>query len=213
MKGEKTVAKRKPLDIILATHNPSKVAQIKPLLDGLPIKLLTMNEAGLVGEAKEDGQNLGQNALRKAIFAWEQSRKYCIADDTGLFIDALGGRPGIHAARWAGEKATTEEIMQFTLQKLRGIPIADRTATFKTMALIISPEKVVHKFIGSVHGKILMQPRCALQPKMPYSAIFLPDGQSKVWAEMTVAEENKISHRAQAFLKLRAYLEELLKQQ
>ena len=91
------------IDIILSSRNPSKVNQIKPVFVGLPVNILSLEEASILGEAIEDGTTLEENALKKACFAWEQSKKWSIADDTGFFIDALQGGPGIHAARWAGD--------------------------------------------------------------------------------------------------------------
>jgi XTP/dITP diphosphohydrolase len=187
------------MDIIMSTRNPSKVAQIGTMLGGQKFSVLSLSEAGIDGEAEEDGATLEENALKKAFFAWEFTQMWSIADDTGLFIDALDGQPGIYAARWAGKDATTEEIMNFTLDKLSGVPTKKRTATFKTVAAVISPDEVTGIFIGEVKGRILTKPRTKCQKGMPYSAIFVPNGQSKVWAEMSIDEANKISHRGKAF--------------
>lgn len=187
------------IDIILSTRNPSKASQIKTMFEGLPVRILTLEDANVRGEAIEDGKTLEENASKKVRFAWEQTKRWCPADDTGLFIDALGGQPGIHAARWAGLEAQTEEIMRFTLEKLKHIPQGRREATFKTVAAMINPQGELSIFMGEVRGTILSVPRVACQPKMPYSAIFVPDGQLKVWAEMSAGEENAISHRGKAF--------------
>ncbi len=135
---------------------------------------------------------------------------WVVAEDTGFFIDALGGRPGIYAARWAGDGLTTEEIMHYTLRELKDIPEEARTATFTTVAVLVSPEGVVSVFTGSVLGSLLTSPRTECQPNMPYSALFMPSGTNKVWAEMEVAEENAISHRGKAFRQVRDYLSEIL---
>jgi XTP/dITP diphosphohydrolase len=197
------------MELILSTRNQSKAEQIRALLGTLPLRLLTLDDVGIAGEAVEDGLTLEENALKKARFAQEQTGKWAIADDTGLFIDALGGQPGIHAARWAGRDKSTEEIMLHTLGKLRDVLPQDRTATFRTVAVAVSPQGKEHAFLGEVRGVLLPGPRCAPQPKMPYSAIFMPDGQPKVWAEMTVEEENAISHRGRAFSQLREFLSDL----
>src|SRR4051812_32718199 len=127
-----------------------------------------------------------------------------MGDDTGLFIDSLNGKPGIYSARWAGEQASTDEITQYTLRKLEGVK--DRSATFRTVVALISPNGVQKIFTGEVRGKILETPRVKPQPKMPYSPIFVPDGSEKVWAGMTTEEENAISHRGKAFRLVREYL-------
>ncbi|MDP3725610.1 MAG: non-canonical purine NTP pyrophosphatase [bacterium] len=198
-------------DIILSTRNQSKAHQIKAVFDGLPVRILTLEEAGISGEAVEDGATLEENALKKALFAWERTVKWSIADDTGIFIDALDGLPGVHSARWAGEHATTEEIMRFTLEKLKGVPLENRTATFKTVATIVAPHGIQTVFTGAVKGIILLEPRALCQPKMPYSAIFKPDDHSKVWAEMSAEEQNAVSHRGQAFRQAREFFAEKLK--
>ena len=154
---------------------------------------------------------MSENALKKAIFAHERAnpKTWTMADDTGLFITTLNGLPGIKAARWAGENATTAEITQYTLDKLAGA--SDRSATFETAVALIDPEGNQHFFTGKVDGHLLEAARVEPQPKMPYSPLFYPEGGDKVWAEMTVEEENKVSHRGKAFGKVREFIESLLK--
>jgi XTP/dITP diphosphohydrolase len=131
-----------------------------------------------------------------------------MADDTGLFIDALNGAPGIKAARWAGEAATTEEITRHTLKALENA--SNRSATFETVVAMVSPDGKHNFFSGKVRGIILEAPRVPAQPKMPYSPIFVPDGENLVWAEMSVEYENSISHRGKAFRQAREFLEKVI---
>lgn len=198
------------MKVILSTRNPSKTEQIQAIFNGLPITVLTLSEVGVEGEAVEDGSTLKENALKKALFAHEymDTKLWVMADDTGLFIDALNGEPGVRAARWAGETATTEEITQFTLNKLAGKN--DRTATFETVVALVSPDGTEHFFTGAVRGKLLESPRVPPQPKMPYSPLFIPDGSDQVWAEMTVEYENSVSHRGIAFRAARDFLSSLI---
>lgn len=195
------------MKIILSTRNPSKAEQIQALFNGTPWSIVTLSDIGIEGETVEDGNTLQENALKKALFAHEQSKEkiWTMADDTGLFIDALGGKPGIKAARWAGDTATTDEITQHTLKHLEGV--TNRSATFETAVAIVSPTGERHFFSGKVRGHILEAPRIKPQPKMPYSPIFVPEGQNLVWAEMTVDQENQISHRGKAFRQARTFLE------
>lgn len=192
-------------NIILSTRNPSKAEQIKALLTNPYIRVLTLSEAGIEGDAIEDGATLEENAYKKVVYAKENTTEpsWIAADDTGLYIDALDGRPGIHAARWAGD-VTTEEITRYTLAQLE--EKTDRSATFKTVVCLMSPDGRVFEFEGTVKGTILESQRVEPQPKMPYSGIFVPKGTHKVWAEMTVDEENAISHRGEAFRKLVEFL-------
>tara|TARA_B100000508_G_scaffold104314_2_gene82650 strand:- start:1007 stop:1603 length:597 start_codon:yes stop_codon:yes gene_type:complete len=194
------------MEIILATRNVSKAAQIKDVFAGTPINVLTLDEVGIEGEAVEDGSTLEENAFKKIGHAAAQRPgSWIIADDTGIFIDALDGQPGIRAARWAGD-VSTEEIMNFTLGKLDGIPFEKRTATFRTLAAVIDPDGNRYTFVGELPGNILEAPAKECQPHMPYSAIFMPDGHDKTWAEMSITEENAISHRGKAFGAAREFL-------
>lgn len=195
------------MNIILSTTNPSKAEQIKAMFKNPSIKVLTLDEAGILGEAIEDGNTLEENALKKALYAREHSGEtyWTMADDTGIFINALLGEPGVNSARWAGENASTEDIMNFCLKKLEGK--SDRTATFKTVVSLISPDGEQYFFTGEVKGKLIETPKVKPHPKMPYSPLFAPDGTDKVWAEMTVEEENTVSHRGKAFKQVVEFLE------
>jgi XTP/dITP diphosphohydrolase len=198
------------MNIILSTTNPSKAEQIKAMFTNPSINVLTLSEAGIEGEAIEDGVTLGENAMKKVLYAKEQVTEpsWIMADDTGLFITALDGRPGIHAARWAGD-VSTDEITQYTLKQLEGKK--DRSATFKTVVYLLSPDGRTLEFEGEVNGHLAEKPKVPAQPKMPYSPLFTPEGTSKVWGEMTVEEENAVSHRGKAFRQVVAFLEEELK--
>lgn len=195
------------MKIILSTRNPSKAEQIRAIFHGTPISILSLDEAGIQGEGTEDGTTLAENAFKKALFAHQYSKGWAMADDTGLFIDALNGEPGVRAARWAGDPATTDEITSYTLQMLDGV--TDRKARFETVVAVISPDGEQHFFNGEVRGTLLEAPRVEPQPKMPYSPLFVPDGSSLVWAEMSVEQENAISHRGKAFRQARAFLEKI----
>lgn len=196
------------MDIILSTRNPSKAKQIRAIFESLPLKVLTLDEAGIAGQGFEDGETLEHNGLKKALYAWEHSgHKWCMSDDTGLFIEALGGFPGVHAADWLGE-ATTEEIMCGILKKMEGIE--NRAAIFRTVATLVAPDGTVRTFEGEVHGRLLAEPGAQAQKNMPYSPLFVVDGKDVPWAQMSVEEENAVSHRGKAFRLVREYLETLL---
>jgi len=194
-------------DIVLSTHNPSKAEQVRALFAGSIWKVLTLEDVNVLGEAKEGGATLEDNAALKARHAHERAPVgvWTMADDTGIFIRALGGEPGVRSARWTGDTATTEDITHYTLERMRGI--TDRRATFRTVVVLISPDGAEHFFAGEVQGTIATEPLAAAQPKMPYSPIFIPEGFGKCWAQMSVDEENAISHRGKAFRNARAYLE------
>jgi XTP/dITP diphosphohydrolase len=194
------------MNVILATRNPTKALQILDVFLGSSVKVTTLEEAGIEGEGVEDGTTLGDNAFKKALYVHAQSGgQWAMSDDTGLFIDALGGEPGIYAARWAGD-VSTEDIMRYCLKRLEGHD--DRRATFRTAVIVISPEGKRYDFVGEAPGTILHVPRCEPQNKMPYSSIFVPEGETLTWAEMPTEYENVISHRGKAFRQAREFLEQ-----
>ncbi len=192
------------MKIIFSSRNPSKIRQAKLVFAGSKISIVSLDEAGIEGEGVEDGVTLEQNAFKKAFYALERSQSWCIADDTGLFIDALNGRPGIHAVRWAGENATTDMITAHTLRQLNGV--TNRSATFQTVVVAVSPDEDWYYFKAETKGRILESPRCANQLKMPYSSIFVPEGTNLVWAQMSLDEEIRISHRGVALRQAREFL-------
>ena len=194
------------MKIILATTNPTKREQIHAGLRGLSISIVLPKEIGIDGEGTEDSDKLEDNGRSKARYAHERAPEgyWTLAEDTGFSINCLGGLPGAKAARWAGD-VSTEEITRFTLEKMQGV--SDRTAYFECVGILISPEGEEYVFTGRVDGNVLEAPRCKPQPKMPYSSIFVPDGFTKVWAEMEVDEENQISHRGKMVKKLREFIE------
>ncbi|MFA6554770.1 MAG: non-canonical purine NTP pyrophosphatase [Candidatus Paceibacterota bacterium] len=198
--------------IVLATRSPSKAEQIKALFKGSPFTIQTLTESGIEGEPIEDGKTLEENALKKARFAYEHANSdvWTIADDTGLFIDVLNGEPGIRSARWAGDSIPSEETMRYCLKRLENAE--DRSATFVTVVAVILPNGDDYCFEGRIQGHILESPRVTPQPKMPYSSLFVPEGTDLSWAEMTVEQENSISHRGKAFREARAFLENYLKE-
>jgi XTP/dITP diphosphohydrolase len=197
--------------IILATRNPTKLMQIQAIFDGSPFEILSLDQAKIKGEPVEDGSTLKENAFKKAWFAYEWSdySPWTMADDTGLFIDALNGEPGIKSARWLGESALTEDISLYCLKRLQGI--SNRLATFETVVTIIDPCSDSYSFSGKVRGHILETPRVKPQPRMPYSCLFVPEGSNLSWAEMTTEMENQISHRGKAFREARVWLESVIK--
>lgn len=194
------------MHIILSTRNSKKAYQIRTLFAGLPFAILTLDEAGISGKAEESGATLEKNALEKATYAWERTHMWSMADDSGIFIDALGGKPGVRSARWVEKDVTTKGIMLHTLEMLKGVPMKRRGATFKTVAALIAPSGEKKVFKGELRGVILLEPKVPCQPEMPYSAIFMPNGYTQVLAEMPGGEMNEVSHRGQAFRKVRDFL-------
>lgn len=188
------------MDIILSTGNPSKAQEIKAIFVGTPFRVLSLHDAGIEDGAVEDGTTIKENALIKARFARAHAPGIsCMADDTGLFVDALDGEPGAFPARWAGEGKTAEEIMRYTLERLKGVPIGQRRAVFRTVAAVITVDGKELPFVGESHGSILEEPVGPSDPRMPHSTIFVPEGWANPLSLMTLFEKNLINHRGRAF--------------
>ena len=185
--------------LIFATHNPNKLIEIKSAVNSFQI--LGLKEIGIHEDIAETGTTLEENALIKSQYIYQKTGLSCFADDTGLEVDALDGRPGVYSARYAGEKATAEANMQKLLSELEDQK--NRTARFRTViSLILNGEE--YFFGGQVSGKILYQKIGVVG--FGYDPIFKPIGYDQSFAEMTTEEKNEISHRGLALKKLIHFL-------
>ncbi|MCX6778749.1 MAG: hypothetical protein NTU97_00770 [Candidatus Magasanikbacteria bacterium] len=140
------------MQIIFSTHNQGKVKEMRSVLQGLPIEILSAEEASIFEDVEEDGETLTANALKKAKFVAEKIGGWAMADDTGFFIDALNGAPGVFASRWLGENVVEEEKARQTIAKISGIREEDRGGYFETVVALVSPEKEEWVFSGRVKG-------------------------------------------------------------
>lgn len=196
------------MKIILATHNPSKVKEISQLISDLDLEVVSMDDIGITEDVIEDGDTFEANALKKARFVADQVEEWVFADDSGMCIDALDGAPGIHSSRWAGEDKTDREKAEFTLDKMKNMPVGERGASFNTVAALISPSGSEQVFEGVLPGEIVTEPRGSIRPHLPYDCLFKPKGYDETYAEMSQDKKCRISHRGIAFGKLKKYLRE-----
>ena len=188
--------------LIFATHNPNKLAEIKSAVNSFEV--LGLKKMGIVEDIAETGSTLEENALIKSQYIYQKTGLSCFADDTGLEVDALDGRPGVYSARYAGKQATAEANMQKLLSDLKDQK--NRSARFRTViSLILNGEK--YFFEGEVKGKILHQKTG--DDGFGYDPIFHPVGYDQSFAEMTMAQKNEISHRGMAVKKLIHFLSHL----
>jgi XTP/dITP diphosphohydrolase len=193
------------MKLVFATNNQHKLHEIKQLI-GSSIQLLSLADIDCNDDIPENQKTIEGNASEKAFYIWNKYQINCFADDTGLEIEALNGEPGVYSARYAGEEKSPEKNIELVLQKLT--KINNRKARFKTIiSLVINGEEV--QFEGIVDGKILEEKRG--QSGFGYDPIFQPDESSFSFAEMPLAEKNKISHRGRATQKLVDYLNQLIK--
>lgn len=195
--------------LVLGTGNKHKAAEMAPLLnDG--VLHLDLRAAGSYGpfDPVEDGSTLEENAIIKARAAVALTNEWSIADDTGLFVDALNGRPGIYAARYAGIGCSFEDNIRKLLGELEGIPLAQRGATFSCAIALCRPECEPVIFGGDCRGHIALRP--SGEGGFGYDPVFVVDAVNKSFAQMTTEEKNTISHRAIAVTKCREALKILL---
>lgn len=184
------------MKILLATNNLDKITEIRNKLDGLNIRILTLKDIGKNIDVTEDGDTLESNALKKAKEIFEATGIPTIADDTGLFVDALEGEPGVFSSRYAGDDATYDDNCRKILLNMEGIPFEKRNAHFKTVICFYVNISEQHLFEGLVKGKIIKEKRG--KEGFGYDPLFVPDGLNKTYAEMSLEEKNKFSHRAKA---------------
>lgn len=189
------------MKIVFATNNPNKLAEIRQLMpEG--IEVLSLKDVNCLEELPETSDTLEDNAAQKAFYVFDNYGHNCFADDTGLEIEALDGRPGVYSARYAGEDCNAEDNMQKVLKEMKGE--FNRDASFRTIvSLVIDGEEF--SFEGEVEGQII--PEKWGEKGFGYDPIFLADGYKKSFAQMTMEEKGAISHRGQSVKKLIQFLE------
>ncbi|MGP8217628.1 MAG: RdgB/HAM1 family non-canonical purine NTP pyrophosphatase [Bacteroidia bacterium] len=188
------------MQLVFATHNNHKVAEIKPLFPS-SVQINTLDEKGIFDEIPETGNTLKENAIQKARFVYQKLKLDCFADDTGLEADALNGEPGVYSARYAGEGCNAADNIEKLLSLMKGI--SNRSAKFKTViATIINGKE--YTFEGIVEGTIADTKMG--EKGFGYDPVFIPKGYKISFAQMTLQEKNSISHRAMAVKKFVKFL-------
>ena len=186
--------------LLIATTNPGKVLEYRVILKNLPIELVTLKDLNIKNNIEEDGKSFEENAIRKVKFYSELTKLPTIAEDSGLEIDYLGGEPGINSRRWPGYEASDEELIQITLDKLKGVPQNQRGAQLRVViALAINND--IKTFEGVIRGLITEKPIAKIIPGYPFRTLFYIPGINKVLGELTMEEEAEIAHRKQALEK------------
>jgi len=191
-------------ELVLATRNRNKVIELVALLGDLGITIRTLDEFPDAPDVVEDGDTCEANAVKKARAIAESTGLPAVADDTGLEVDALGGRPGVYAARYAGEDATYEDNCRKLLRELTGVPREQRTARFLTVAAIALPSDGIRVAQGTLEGVIAEEASGTLG--FGYDPVFLIPELGKTLAQLSADQKNTISHRAKAFAKVREML-------
>ncbi len=195
--------------LILSSSNPHKIEELSSILKGLPIAIISKKEAGFGDlEVVEDGDTLEANAKKKALAMAERSKEIILADDTGLFVDALDGAPGVYSARFAGEGCSYADNNKKLLSALSGVPEVGRTAHFETVIAIVWEDGSVQTVTGRCEGSIGFEAQG--ENGFGYDPLFIVEGTGRTFAQMKDEEKNQVSHRANALRKLREVFEERL---
>ncbi len=193
-------------ELVLATNNRHKAAELQALLSDVGVRIRTLAEFPDAPEVVEDGTTCEANAIKKATAIANHTGLPAMADDTGLMVEALGGRPGVYAARYAGEQATYEDNCRKLLGELQGVPVAKRGARFVTVVAFVPRPGVQAQVVeGALDGVIAEQP--AGTHGFGYDPVFVVPELGKTLAQLTSEEKNRISHRARALAKVREILQ------
>ena len=194
--------------LLLATNNRAKVREYRSLLPDLHYELVTLAEEGIATEVDETGKSLEENARLKAVVLAAQSRLLALADDSGLEVDALGGEPGPLSARYAGENASDRDRINLLLAKLEGVPREKRSARFRCVIAIATPDGRVEFCYGECPGFITFTPRGKYG--FGYDPVFYLPELDKTMAELPLTLKNQVSHRGQAAREVNATLKKLI---
>jgi XTP/dITP diphosphohydrolase len=192
-----------PGKLVAATHNGGKVRELKDLLEPHGFTVVSAIELGL-DEPDETEDSFSGNALLKASTAMRATGLPALSDDSGLAVTALGGQPGIHSARWAGEPRDFCRAMEKVEEAIRATGSADRSAKFVCALAVAWPDGSEAVFEGEVHGTLAWPPRG--DRGFGYDPVFIADGECETFGEMEPARKHAMSHRARAMEKLRAAL-------
>ncbi len=190
--------------IVLATRNKHKILEIKTILNDLSLKILTLNDFPDVPALREDGETFQDNSLQKAAAVYRHTGIAALADDSGLEVFYMNGKPGVFSARYAGDGASDEMNNEKLLGQMRGVAPRRRNAQFRAVLTLLD-EKGKEVTEGICPGTLAESPRGT--NGFGYDPIFIPDGFSRTYAQLTAEEKNQISHRARALAAMREVLQ------
>ena len=196
--------------LLIATTNPAKLEEIRRFLSDLSIECLSLRDVGITTSVEETGETFEENAILKAQTYAKLSQLPTLADDGGLEIDALDGEPGVHSHRWIhrDREDTDEELIQYTMEKMRGLPRAQRGAQLRLVLALVLPNGHVHTSEGITRGIIAEEPSSYRREGFPYrSLLYLPDIKKFYNHDELTAEENETyNHRRNALEKLKPFI-------
>lgn len=195
--------------LVLSSNNIHKIDEIGRILEDLPIEVLSKRDIGLENlEVIEDGTTLEENSKKKAIALSEKTEYMVMADDSGIFVEALNGAPGVYSARYSGDDENDEENNKKLLRELKDVPLEDRMGSFLTVITLVTEDKEVFTVKGECKGHIIFEPKGS--NGFGYDPLFVPDGYDNTFGELDSEVKNKISHRAKALEEMRKLLIRLI---
>lgn len=194
----------KPL--VLATRNRGKISEFKKLLSDFHIGIKSLQDFGPMSPIEEDGETFEDNAYKKAHLTAKMLGFPALADDSGLMVEALAGRPGVHSARYAGEEASDKENNLKLLEAMKGL--TNRKATFKCVIMIAVPSGPALTYEGLCHGEITHEMKGDLG--FGYDPVFYYPPLKRTFAQLSLEEKNRVSHRAKAMAQLRGEFDKVL---
>lgn len=201
------VSETKPhTTLVIASRNKGKTCEIRDLLEGFPVDIKDLDDFGPVPTVEEDGANFDENAYKKASFVSRVLGVPALADDSGLVVEALGGAPGVHSARYAGENATDQERCEKLLTEMKGH--SNRNAAFECVISIAVPTGAALTYEARCEGEISLSP--AGEHGFGYDPIFFFPPLNKTFSQLTREEKNRISHRGKALKELRGEFDKVL---
>jgi len=195
------------MEIVLATRNKNKIEEIRRILDGTAINILSIGDFQSCPEVEEDQETFKGNAVKKAIETARFTGRPAVSDDSGIEVDALKGEPGVRSARYAGEGAGDRANLEKLLKKMEGLPMDKRGGRFVCVIALAFPDGRAESFEGIVDGTVGLIP--AGSGGFGYDPAFYPAGQSRSFGEMTATEKDALSHRKIALDKLNRYLKSI----
>jgi len=195
------------VNVVLATRNRDKIKEITKILGGLKVEISSALDFPGLDDVEEDGTTLEENAAKKALVVNKFTNQLAIADDSGLEVDALEGRPGVYSSRFAGKDATYDDNNKKLLELMEYLPPKNRTARFVCIVAIADKGKVKKIIKGTCEGIIAFEPKG--KTGFGYDPLFIILQYNKTFAELGPEIKNKISHRAKAFLETKKFLEKM----
>ena len=196
-----------PAELLLASQNPGKLAEMKTLVAGLPFRVLGPRDVGITEAPEETGRTFLDNAVLKARHYAGRSGLLTVADDSGLSVDALDGGPGLFSSRFGGEGASDDDRNRLLLRKLQGVPRDKRTARFTSAVAVAQGAEVLFTVQETVEGLIADEPRGG--NGFGYDPLFFYPPFGRTFGECPHEEKDRVSHRGKAFARLRTFLEGL----